>query len=134
MCVYFDSTYEEQERRVRQIEQLRSKAVQMHRLFENNGSEVGAVARSKLMGGAGIPVQDLGTAEWGTDDDELLGGGGAGDYSSTTESLRAQQQRMAQGKRQTIPSTCNIQIYVYNFQIKNAALSNCPRSYHDRRT
>lgn len=98
-------TYEEQERRVRQIEQLRSKAVQMHRLFENNsGAGGGAVARSKLMGGAGVPVQD-----WGTDDDELLEVGGVGgDYSSTTESLRAQQQRMAQDQERGLEELSKI--------------------------
>lgn len=72
MCIYLlnqISTYEETERRTRQIEYLQSKNVQMQKLFENQNSSY-SQDRNKLIGTN--MVQDLGTANWGTDDDDEI--------------------------------------------------------------
>ncbi|GLV33999.1 Syntaxin 8 [Carabus blaptoides fortunei] len=104
-------TYEEQERRVRQIEQLRSKGVQMQRQFESNEvirtPAAVAAARIQLMGG--VPVQDLGTADWGAaDDDQLLDDAGNNTDDFSTASLRAEQQRMAQDQERGLEELSKI--------------------------
>lgn len=84
-------TYEETERRTRQLEVLQSKYVNMQKLFENQNTTYNFERNSLL--GTNI-VQDLGTANWGTDDDELIG---ATSSYNTTEDLKQQQQKLLEG-------------------------------------
>lgn len=91
----FCSTYEETERRSRQVETLKSKNIVMSKMFESKAplvkSNVYSADRAQLMG-----VTDLGTSDWGAndEDDELLQ---AHIATSSIPSVQQQQQEILKG-------------------------------------
>ncbi|GJQ77023.1 putative syntaxin 8 [Trypoxylus dichotomus] len=87
-------TYDEKERRNRQVELLMSKYIRMNKLFEENSRNYNR-DRTQLMG----------TSVWGSQDDELL------DSSLPQESvsdIRKDQQRMLENQERGLENLSNI--------------------------
>ncbi|KAF2896159.1 hypothetical protein ILUMI_10022 [Ignelater luminosus] len=90
-------TFEETERRTRQIEILQSKAVNMQKMFDEHNTGV-TRDRSQLLGPTGV-------SSWVSDDDELVGGE-ASQY--TVEQLRDQQKQMLRNQDEGLENLSKI--------------------------
>lgn len=62
-------TAEEAERRLRQVEQLQSKEVNLKRIYESRTNNL-AAARTRLMEPTNSAFADCGTTNWGDDDND----------------------------------------------------------------
>ncbi|KRT85797.1 hypothetical protein AMK59_1344, partial [Oryctes borbonicus] len=87
-------TYDEKERRNRQVELLMSKYIQMQKLFEENSRNYNR-DRTQLMG----------TSVWGSQDDELIGQGRS---QETVSDIRNDQHKMLENQERGLENLSNI--------------------------
>ncbi|KAI4469861.1 syntaxin [Holotrichia oblita] len=87
-------TYDEKERRTRQVELLMSKYIQMQKSFEENSRNYNR-DRTQLMG----------TSVWGTQDEELID---SGPSQESVSDIRRDQQRMLDNQERGLENLSNI--------------------------
>ncbi|XP_014215143.1 probable syntaxin-8B isoform X2 [Copidosoma floridanum] len=100
-------TAEEAERRMRQVEQLQSKDIQIHRLYESKTNELG-MSRQQLLGPSTSAFADGGTTSWGIDDDEEESDDRMVEANVTVNDLKQQKQHLLQQQEEGLEQLSKI--------------------------
>lgn len=96
-------TAEEAEWRMRQIEVLQSKDIQLQKLYDSHTNDL-VQLRTSLLRGGGAAFVDAGTTSWAADDDDDK----PIDVHVSVEQLKAEQERVLQEQDKGLEELCKV--------------------------